>query len=600
MDFRDLFGMRKEEQQPQWTPIPSATDRATPPPLPLRKDEVELEARMNAINNTLKNWDAAMKLREAMQQPVQDNSPQAQNLRQAEEDLQQAKEEDAQSGSEGYEKKEDGIFSRMANWGSSVSDYLFGKDKHDEHIEAREDYLEDLEKQEKGVIGYYYDKLMGTKSPEEEAKIAADKQRMGSLGYYGKMANDTLETMARSPFSKFVDPTTLLGGQQSMVEDIDADYQNRGLHSLRRELLEQDRARMGTTIGQAQEYARIMNDPNVPEEQKAAITQYMQRNAKSGLGALSYPKTQEQAYLRDLYDFESKIGREATRDEQIAIARRHGAENPAAVFAGTPKKPTVNDSDDIIIQEAANRAEKNGTTIAEELPGASQDITGDPNYLFRPKTYQSDTPELVQKKAAAEAYAKSLSKNVETIDEGYFEDISSMYALLNKLDKLENAGVVGGLGKETLTSLGSKLGWTDDAVNEFLADFKNVSVNVHGNVIRKINQSGATNEFEQREAKGGSLDLSKGLAYNKQRLIGLINALSFKRARLLDEQAFMADGGFAKDNKARVMNKYQNLYKNIDKRIDPYMIEQYLYMPGNYIVKNGKILFQAVEEDKRG
>lgn len=600
MYFRELLGIKEDEQQPQWTPIPSATDRAVPPPLPLRKDDAEIEARMNAINNTIKNWDAAMKLRESMQQPTQDNSPQAQNLRQAEEDLQQAKEEDAQSGSEGYEKKEDGIFARMASWGSSVGDYLFGKEKQDSHITARQDYQENIEKDDKGVIGYYTDKLFGERTPEEEAKIAEEKRQKGLLGYYGQKANETLETMARSPFSKFVDPTTLLGGQQSMVEDIDADYQNRGLHSLRRELLEQDRARMGTAVGQAQEYARIMNDPNVPEEQKAAITQYMQRNAKSGLGAVSYPKTREQAYLRSLYDFEQQHGRFPSRDERDALAKNLGAETQEAIFAGTPKKPTINDLDDLIIQEATNRAAEKGTSVADELPGVSQEITGDPKYLSRPKTYQPLTPEEKQQAASAEYYGKEIAANESTINEGHFEDIFSMQALLSKLEQLENKGVIGGLGKNTLLSIGSKLGWTEDEVDKFLADFNNVRVNVHGNVIRKINQSGATNQSEQKQAIESSLDLSKSASYNKQRLIGIMNGLVLKRARINDEAEMARRGEPSAYNKASVADKYENLYRNIDKPIDPFFVERNLRKPGKYIIKNGKLLFQAVEEDQRG
>lgn len=414
MDFRDLFGIRKEEQQPQWTPIPSATDRATPPPLPLRKDEVENEARMNAINNTLKNWDAAMKLREAMQQPVQDNSPQAQNLRQAEEDLQQAKEEDAQSGSEGYEKKEDGIFSRMANWGSSVGEYLFGKSTPEEEAAERaEEERIAAEKADKGVIGYYYDKLMGTRTPEEEAKIAADKERMGWLGYYGKKANDTLETMARSPFSKFVDPTTLLGGQQSMVEDIDADYQNRGLHSLRRELLEQDKARMGTSIGQAQEYARIMNDPNVPEEQKAAITQYMQRNAKSGLGAVSYPKTEAQAALRELEDLKAQ-GVDITPALVDSTYRKWGA----GQYAPARQSRGVLDNIKDILIPRVNDYISNGMMPEEAIRTVEEEAGVPEGYLTRTSNYTPQSIKEAGDKSFETGLSSEYSKQVASTIEG--------------------------------------------------------------------------------------------------------------------------------------------------------------------------------------
>lgn len=514
MDFRDLFGIREDEPQPQWTPIPSDTDRATPPPLPLRKDEVELEARMNAINNTLKNWDAAMKLREAMQQPVQDNSPQAQNLRQAEEALQQAKEEDAQSGSEGYEKKEDGIFARMANWGSSVSDYLFGKDKHDEHIEAREDYLEDLEKQEKGVIGYYYDKLMGTKTPEEEAKIAADKQRMGSLGYYGKMANDTLETMARSPFSKFVDPTTLLGGQQSMVEDIDADYQNRGLHSLRRELLEQDRARMGTTIGQAQEYARVMNDPNVPEEQKTAITQYMQRNAKSGLSSLGYPKTEAQAALRELEDLKAQ-GVEITPALVDATYRKWGAGQytPARQSGGS-----LNKLNDILIPRVQEKINA-GVPVDEAIRQTEEEAGVEPGYLTSAKTYQPQSIKDVGDKSFESelqtAFGKEVANSRANAERASI-NVANGRAALAIVEDNPNLVGSGNIG-EKIRNVGRELGISDQDSNilyVLAADIKGTQI---ARILETQNVGQISNE-ERREFAKQAINLGDSAEAVKARL----------------------------------------------------------------------------------
>lgn len=404
MDFRDLFRIRKEEQQPQWTPIPSATDRATPPPLPLRKDVVENEARMNAINNTLKNWDAAMKLREATKQPVQDSSPQAQNLHQAEEDLQQAKEEDAQSGSEGYEKKEDGIFSRMANWGSSAGEYLFGK-----------------------------------RTPEEEAKIAADKERMGWLGYYGKKANDTLETMARSPFSKFVDPTTLLGGQQSMVEDIDADYKNRGLHSLRRELLEQDKARMGTSIGQAQEYARIMNDPNVPEEQKAAVNQYIKRSS-SDVG-LQIAKTREQDYLRRQQELESRLGRPLTTEERTQLAQYLGASSPEEIFSGVQDSPKTPEQA-AILDKAAEEKRLGRRLTPEEIDDIDR-YHGAGKYAIS-KQYTPGSIAGAGEKAQLEktqgSFGEEISNTINSVDSAIINKANASAALAILEDHPEYAG----------------------------------------------------------------------------------------------------------------------------------------------------------------
>lgn len=440
MDFRDLFRIRKEEQQPQWTPIPSATDRATPPPLPLRKDVVENEARMNAINNTLKNWDTAMKLREATKQPIQDSSPQAQNLHQAEEDLQQAKEEDAQSGSEGYEKKEDGIFSRMANWGSSAGEYLFGKRTPEEDAAERsEEERAAVEKADKGVIGYYYDKLMGTRTPEEEAKIAADKERMGWLGYYGKKANDTLETMARSPFSKFVDPTTLLGGQQSMVEDIDADYKNRGLHSLRRELLEQDKARMGTSIGQAQEYARIMNDPNVPEEQKAAITQYIKR-ASSDAG-LQIAKTREQDYLRRQQELESRVGRPLTTEERTQLAQYLGASSPEEIFSGVQDSPKTPEQA-AILDKAAEEKRLGRRLTPEEIDDIDR-YHGAGKYAIS-KQYTPGSIAGAGEKAQLEktqgSFGEEISNTINSVDSAIINKANASAALAILEDHPEYAG----------------------------------------------------------------------------------------------------------------------------------------------------------------
>ena len=423
---RGLF-QRPQPEEPMMSPVPQVSYPPEQVSTP-SADVIEQEGVLDNVRAMLNNWDSAMKIRKGIANkgsvPLGVETSQEQNLRQAEEELAIAKEEDAQTGADGYENKEGGIFSRMANWGSSVGEYLFGKDTRSEADKLADQAIQDAEKaaierekEQKGVIGYYYDKLFGETSPEEEAKIAEDKKRMGVVGYYGKLANDTLNTMARSPFSKWADPTTMLGGQQTMVKNLDRYFEGRSLAGLRKELLAQDNAKAGTTVGQAKEYAGIMTDPNVSDEEKAAMISYLNRANKGT--ASSYPKTVEQAFLREVYDAETALGRDLTPDEMDVVAQRYGSAdrnallNPSRASAvGEPNTPK-----ELIISRAQDNIRK-GMSPLDAVREAEQAFGAPEGYLFSGNTYQGVTPENKYNVKAAEEEAKNFVKNIASkVDE---------------------------------------------------------------------------------------------------------------------------------------------------------------------------------------
>ena len=243
-----------------------------------------------------------------------------QNLKQAEEELNQAKIEDAQTGSEGYENKEDGVFNRIKNWGSSVSDYLFGKEKStaetpmpftsdalknvtrniaaNQIVSDLNDRAEEQAKEEQGILGYYGNKLTGKQGQREWEDFKKDWGERGIGALTGRAAN-LMETMAKSPYASMVDPTTVLGGQRTMVNDIDSYFDKRGLGALRNDLLKQDLLYGQTKMGQAERFA------NMPPEQQEKVLQGLQAiNAKTG--STNLPKNAAEGAYRAAQDYRAQ------------------------------------------------------------------------------------------------------------------------------------------------------------------------------------------------------------------------------------------------------------------------------------------------------
>lgn len=243
------------------------------------------------------------------------NAPQVSELNNAMKELQEAQELDKQSGSEGYEAKLNGVFNRLKTFGSLMGLYG-GNDKNllsdlaggkgvfggqtsglslgllGNKAYSRDDIINALSYMDNETLhklvdafGGDYKKLLhalvssksvlGGQGLVEGAEFLDDWKKRG-IGAFTQRANSLMEDMARSPFSKFVDPTTVLGGQRTMVNDIDSYFNQQGLPALRKELLAQDIARLKTPIGQAEEWAK-----KTPEQQ-AAMKPYFEMKGTGG------------------------------------------------------------------------------------------------------------------------------------------------------------------------------------------------------------------------------------------------------------------------------------------------------------------------------
>lgn len=404
---------------------------------------------------------------------------QEKEMRDAERDLQEAIEEDSNSGSEGYEKKEGGIFARMASWGSSVGDYLFGKS-----------------------------------DPEEEARAAADKEKMGALGYYSKMANDTLETMARSPYAKFVDPTTVLGGQQTMVKNLDAYHSNRGIPGLRKELLEMDKARLGTTIGQAREYARVMNDPNVSEEQKAAINQYMQSRSRAGDGSLEYAKTRDQLAAREIQDRQSR-GEDITPELVDSVYKKyqvgsHAQNAKEQGFPKTAKEAILRRADELVAQ---------GMPREEAVQTAEREHGAKPGYLTSPSYYQPQSIQEAGDKASeeklSEKYSERLLEDMKDAEQAVINIANGEEALriVKENPDLTGAGALG----ETIRRVGMQLGMAKEEASILYV----LAADIKGDQIARILNTqnvGHVSDSERMEFAKQAINLGDGPDAVKARL----------------------------------------------------------------------------------
>lgn len=271
--------------------------------------------------------------------PMKPDNQQKAELDQAAQDLQEEKELDKQKGSEGYEAKEDGVFSRMKGFGDSLGKALLG-----------ENYKKDW----------------------EAVKEEANKQ--GWLGYIPQKGATLLETMARSPYARFVDPTTVLGGQRRMVEDIDKYHDRRDIISLRDDLLKQDLVDRQTVLGQAERYAAM------PPEERAIIDQYMKNRGVGGYRGVGAKTPIAAAQMRvaerlsngedpDLVYQEEALNSGYTPDElRYGVTSSRG--QPTKVKDALERETLdLARGENLPIGEAAKRvAEKNGVPVEMALP----------------------------------------------------------------------------------------------------------------------------------------------------------------------------------------------------------------------------------------
>lgn len=334
-------------------------------------------------------------------------------MRQAEQALQEEREADAQVGSEGYEAKEDGVFSRLKSFGSNVGDFILGKQGKKEWDDFRADVTE------------------------------------RGLGAITERANTLMENMARSPYARFVDPTTVLGGQQRMVNDVDTYHYQHSLGALRDELLKQDLVDRQTTLGQAERYVA-----KTPEE-RAIIDQFM-KNKRAQLGSMFNIKNEENARMAAREEFKNQYGRYPNQEEADALYESYGISKP------TPK---VNNYDQYILNRAKDLKKANPslsdtdalTQAGQELDEAVAQSPALANRLQ--KTYTRSVREVAEIEQDKKAAAK-WDKDLEEVQKNSLIRPRMIASSLQaaKMIRADNNLVGGGPVGEWLRKWGNALG----------------------------------------------------------------------------------------------------------------------------------------------
>ena len=531
----------------------------------------------NAVNSAMRNWGAAMDVRNrlntaegARQEPQEvgevetldvnslkpRQAPQEVNLKQAEQELQEAQELDKQSGSEGYEAKEDGVFNRIKNWGSSVSDYLFGKGVDPNSDEGREaEMLQELAAEEKqrlldkyGVLGYYgggaLGSLLGKQGLQDWNDFKKDFEERG-IGAVTQRANSLMEDMARSPFSKFVDPTTLLGGRRTMVNDIDSYFNQQGLPALRNELLAQDIARLKTPIGQAEEWAK-----KTPEQQAAMATYPGLQKAAgyTGVGAktpLQNAKRQIVSLINEGWDPE---------DAYDKVANDTGYTREELMYDSPARQTQLKNVADFGRQKVLENVQS-GLSVPEAVAKYREDY-GDyetpSDILLNSRTSGTYAPNNKAEKLSYEEEKKAqdldladfsdLKKEVNKNADGAAMNAQYGRSLNGLLDEAAANGihVTGGgdLGK-ALRRFGSNYGLVDPTTKQLVSGAAVLSEAVFGNQIANIiaNQNrGNITERERDLFARQAINLGASEEETRLRLdlYVLYNELAINRARKLE------------------------------------------------------------------
>lgn len=514
----------------------------------------------NAINSAMRNWGAAMDARNSLntaegarQEPQEvgevetfdvnslkpQQAPQEVNLKQAEQELREAQELDKQSGSEGYEAKPDGIFDRLKGFGATI----IGK----QGLQDWEDFKKDF----------------------EERGIGAVTQR----------ANSLMEDMARSPFSKFVDPTTLLGGRRTMVNDIDSYFNQQGLPALRNELLAQDIARLKTPIGQAEEWAK-----KTPEQQ-AAMKPYFEMKGTGGYTGVG-AKNPLQAAQRQVV---SLVNDGVPMQEALQQVSDDTGIPANEILYGATSRPNIKTP-----LQLAQRAVVDRVNNGENLSDALQSVAAETGYPINvlsgekaPSTYKATSAEekinVAQREGFAKAYSTRVGKKLDEVEApDYDNTLRDLVGFYEYLSDPRNKDVVGGPLNTTIKQFASSLGVSDKDQDAFLASFLQSQRAMHAVAIRQINQSGATNAEEQRNAARSIIDINKGYDYNKKMVEQTISNMALAQAMTKDEYYLAEGGGSKKDNDALLRRKYGAMIHDPNKFIDPRLVDLHLGEDGEY------------------
>ena len=492
----------------------------------------------NFIGSMLNNWEPAMKKREEMaatpveektvepdvkqtrssgledpfngpigtyvSTPVPDsgffnNEPEAwkhkNRISQAEYELQQAKELDAQSGSEGYEAKPDGVFSRLKNYGAALNRWSQG-------------------------------------------------------------SSDLLKGMAQSPWSNFVDPTTVLGGQRTMVNDIDAYFNNRGIQAVKNDMLAQQKLNTElakTKMGQFQDYLN-----RTPEEQAMyrGFAGYDKKTgAQGGYKSLA-------AAVMDLPRAASEYyGHDASPEEQESY---WGMEHPniplkdavskllkTGVGTGTPTNIKA-----YTIDEGKRRYAANPELYPNGETQAMNEVWGELPPEMRRTTYQ---PTSQPEKLETDRLLKGQELDIKAFDETAKEikgnaKNAAINAELGRsmhkvLDRAAENGITvtggGDLGK-ALRRFGANYGLVDSTTGEIISNAEVISNAIFGNQIADIIEAqnrGNITEKERDLFARQAIDLGTSEEATRLRLdlYILYNELALQASKKLNSLSNIAD-----------------------------------------------------------
>ena len=545
-----------EQQEAQYTPIPT------------QKVPLDEAKRM------LANWDAAMATRNAGEYVEPSNqklpsidvsalrytAPQVQELESARNELQEAQELDRQSGSEGYEAKPNGIFDRLKGFGAAI----IGK----QGLQELRDFNNDFG--ERGI------------------------------GAFTQRANNLMNDMARSPFSKFVDPTTVLGGQRTMVNDIDSYFNQQGLPALRSELLAQYIARLKTPIGQAEEWAK-----KTPEQQ-AAMKPYFEMKGTGGYTGVG-AKNPLQAAQRQVV---SLVNDGVPMQEALQqVSDDTGIPANEILYGAPARQPQPRNLNQALSDEAESRYKANPELYDNNKLNAYKEVYDEANQdpvisdqLKRQGSYQArnltESRTKKQVETAATEYSKNVLKEASNFGAEYDNTLAGLMSLKLELEKPENDNMFGGWFNSAIVNAATSLGYTGDNEQEALAVFNAAMRTMHGTAARQIDPSGRLTDAEQKRIDSTIIDINKPRAYNLKMVEDTISRMGVAKA-MNDEMVDMVfEGASPKAVEKSLDNKYYYIRKNPQLYVNPRLLYRYRYSNGQYKWNNtiNDWVFEEVSE----
>lgn len=508
------------------------------------------------------------------------------NLKQAEEELNQAKIEDAQTGSEGYENKEDGVFNRMKNWGTTLNAFLGTKYKFPSDGSAfssgqllsslpsggkpndlgitRENLIQALSYADSDTLHKLVDAyggdykaalnalvsmrgVIGGEGLVEALEFGKDWKERGIGALTGRAAN-LMETMAKSPYASMVDPTTVLGGQRTMVNDIDKYFNQRGLGALRDDLLKQDLVDRQTLLGQAERYTAK------PPEERAVIDQFMRSRRAAGYQGAGI-KNDEQLMVNEAMSRYDRDPERYGNNKMNALNEVLNEVDPrlrGRLFGSKYADPTT--ATGFGQQYVADKV-KNGMTTPDAIAdyrNNTGDYTTPDDVLLGARTAGTYKPHSMEEKLAYDRLKRAEESAVKKFEEetkpsvykeaeGASIDAEYGRALNSVLDEAaaNNIHITGGgdIGK-ALRDFGAEYGLVDTKTGQILGAAKVLSEAIFGNQMANIiaNQnSGSISNDERRLFARQALNLGDSEEAVRLRLDLYIlnNEIAKKRAEKL-------------------------------------------------------------------